>query len=135
MKNMQIYEPAMCCSTGLCGVGVDPELLRISTVLNTMEKNGIKVERYNLSSSPQEFIKNKAVNNIIKAEGVEILPVAVLDGEVIITGRYPTNEEFVKYLNIPMSFVGEQPKEVKVAVAEQGGCCCSGGDCSDGGCC
>lgn len=135
MKNMQIYEPAMCCSTGLCGVGVDPELLRISTVLNTMEKNGIKVERYNLSNSPQEFIKNKAVNNIIKAEGVESLPVAVLDGEIIITGRYPTNEEFVNHLNIPMSFVGEQPKELKVAVTEQGGCCCSGGECSDGGCC
>ena len=129
MKSMQIYEPAMCCSTGLCGVGVDPELLRISTVLNTMEKNGIKVERYNLSNSPQEFIKNKAVNNIIKTEGVEILPLAVLDGEIIITKRYPTNEEFVKCLNVPMSFVGEQPKEVKAAVAGQGGCCCEGGDC------
>jgi hypothetical protein len=135
MKNMQIYEPAMCCSTGLCGVGVDPELLRISTVLNTMEKNGIKVERYNLSNSPQEFIKNKAVNNIIKTEGVEILPLAILDGEIIITGRYPTNEEFVKHLDIPMSFIGEQPKDVNAAEAEQGGCCCPGGDCSDGGCC
>lgn len=38
MKTMQIFEPAMCCSTGLCGVGVDPELLRISTVLDTLKK-------------------------------------------------------------------------------------------------
>ena len=129
MKSMQIYEPAMCCSTGLCGVGVDPELLRISTVLNTMEKNGIKVERYNLSNSPQEFIKNKEVNNIIKTEGVEILPLAVLDGEIIITKRYPTNEEFVTYLNVPISYVGEQPKEVKAAESGQGGCCCDGGNC------
>jgi hypothetical protein len=135
MKNMQIYEPAMCCSTGLCGVGVDPELLRISTVLNTIEKNGIKVERYNLSNAPQEFIKNKAVNNTMKEEGIEALPLTVLDGEIIIKGRYPSNEEFVKYLDIPMNFVGEKPKEVKSAEAEQGGCCCSGGDCSDGGCC
>lgn len=135
MKSMQIYESAMCCSTGLCGVGVDPELLRISTVLSTMEKNGIKVERYNLSNSPQEFIKNKAVNNVIKTDGVEILPLAVLDGEIIITGRYPTNEEFVKYLNIPMSFVGELPKEVKAAETQQDSCCCAGGDCSDSGCC
>lgn len=51
MKKMQIYEPAMCCSTGLCGVGVDQELLRISTVLNSMEKNGVMVERFNLSSA------------------------------------------------------------------------------------
>ncbi|MHB8130427.1 MAG: arsenic metallochaperone ArsD family protein, partial [Mobilitalea sp.] len=61
MKKMQIFEPAMCCSTGLCGVGVDPELLRISTVLNSMEKNGVTVERFNLSSAPQEFIMNKVV--------------------------------------------------------------------------
>ena len=39
MKRMQIFEPAMCCSTGLCGVGVDPELLRVSAVLNTLRKN------------------------------------------------------------------------------------------------
>lgn len=135
MKSMKIFEPAMCCSTGLCGVGVDPELLRISTVLNTMEKNGIKVERYNLSNSPDEFIKSTVVNNIIKTEGVEILPLAVLDGEIVITGRYPTNDEFIKYLDIPSSYLGEQPKEIKAAESLQGGCCCEGGDCSDGGCC
>lgn len=132
---MQIFEPAMCCSTGLCGVGVDPELLRISTVLNTMEKNGVKVERYNLSNSPQEFIKNEAVNNLLKIQGVEVLPLVVLDGEIIITGRYPNNEEFVKHLDIPMSFVGEEPMKTKTAEAQNDGCCCAGGDCSDGGCC
>lgn len=41
MKNIAIYEPAMCCSTGLCGVGVDPELLRISTVSNNLKKAGV----------------------------------------------------------------------------------------------
>jgi hypothetical protein len=125
----------MCCSTGLCGVGVDPELLRISTVLNTMEKNGVKVERFNLTSAPQEFIKNNAVNNIIKTEGVEALPLAVLDDEIIMTGRYPTNEEFVELLNIPVSFVGESLNEENVDEEQQGGCCCSEADCSSGSCC
>lgn len=46
MKNIEIFEPAMCCSTGLCGVSVDPELLRISTVLNTLKERGIEVKRY-----------------------------------------------------------------------------------------
>ncbi len=135
MNSMQIYEPAMCCSTGLCGVGVDPELLRISTVLNTMEKNGVKVDRYNLSNSPQEFIKNKTVNNAIKEQGAEILPLAVLDGEIIITGRYPKNEEFIELLNIPSSFVGEQSQEPNTSGDECGGCCCSDETCSEGSCC
>ena len=129
MKKMQIFEPAMCCSTGLCGVGVDPELLRISTVLNSMEKNGVTVERFNLSSAPQEFIINKVVNNFIKANGVDGLPITVLDGEIIINSRYPKNEEFVKLLNIPMSFIGEQPKVAKATITKKGGCCCEGGGC------
>lgn len=37
MKKMSIYEPALCCETGLCGVNVDPELLRITTVLNNLK--------------------------------------------------------------------------------------------------
>jgi hypothetical protein len=135
MKKMQIFEPAMCCSTGLCGVGVDPELLRISTVLNTMEKNDVMVTRFNLTKSPQEFITNKTVNTFIKENGVDGLPIIVLDGEIVITGRYPTNEEFVKLLNIPRSYVSEQPKVAKATITKSGGCGCSGGDCSDGSCC
>lgn len=107
MKKMQIFEPSMCCPTGLCGVSADPELLRISTVLNTLEKNGIKVERYNLTNSPGAFITNKVVNNYIKAKGVDALPITVLDGEIIISRRYPKNEEFVNLLNIPKSFIGK----------------------------
>lgn len=45
MKKLAIYEPAMCCDTGICGVSVDPELLRISAVINNLKKNGIAVER------------------------------------------------------------------------------------------
>ena len=48
MKKMFIYEPAMCCPTGLCGVSVDPELLRLSTVISSLQKNGIEIKRYSL---------------------------------------------------------------------------------------
>ncbi len=131
MEKMQIFEPAMCCSTGLCGVGVDPELLRISTVLNTLKKNGVNVERFNLSNSPQEFVNNNTVNHFINTKGVDGLPVTVLDGEIVITGRYPTNEEFVKFLGIPVNLLGDQPKTIKVKVTPKrsGGCGCSGGKC------
>lgn len=124
MKKIYIYEPAMCCSTGLCGVGVDPELLRISTLINTLKKNGIEVLRFNLSNSPQEFITNKAVNEFINKNGVDQLPVTVLDGEIVITGRYPTNDEFADLINISI----EQPEAVNTP-KWSGGCGCSGGCC------
>ena len=66
MKTMKIFEPAMCCPTGLCGVGVDPELLRISTVLNTLKENGVEVQRYNLTSAPMEFVNHKAVADFLQ---------------------------------------------------------------------
>lgn len=115
MKEMSIYEPAMCCSTGLCGVWVDPELLRISTVLDALKESGIEVQRFNLSNSPQEFENNKAVSEFLNNKGVEKLPVTLIDGEIVIIGRYPSNEEFIKLLNIPRSSLGERPKNIDAA--------------------
>lgn len=104
MKKIQIFEPAMCCSTGLCGVSINQELLRISTVINTLNKKGIKVERYNLNSAPIEFINNQVISQFIRDKGVEHLPIILLDGEIVISGRYPSNEEFCTMLELPEQF-------------------------------
>ena len=122
MKKMEIFEPAMCCETGLCGVGVDSELLRISTLLSTLKKNGIEVKRYNLNSFPQEFVTNKVINDLIMTDGVDSLPATVVDGEIVLTKRYPTNQEIGGYLGIMI--VDTAAKE------ETDGCCCG-----EDGCC
>ena len=106
MKTMKIYEPAMCCATGLCGVGVDPELLRISTVLNTLKQNGVEVRRFNLNSAPGEFVKNKTVTGYLRKFGPDKLPVTLVDGVVAIAGRYPTNREFTSWLELSDDVLG-----------------------------
>lgn len=121
MKTMFIYEPAMCCDSGLCGVGVDPELLRISTVLGALKKNGIEIKRFNLTSSPQEFVKNTEINALMMEEGVEILPVTVLDGRIVKTAKYPTNDELATMLGIPANTLGQK--------RSQGGCGCGSSGC------
>lgn len=106
MKKMKIYEPAMCCDTGICGVGIDPELIRMSSVLDTLKKSGIKVERFNLSNAPMEFMTNKIVNDLINEEnGLDKLPCTVLEDEIVMTGRYPTNEEIAEFLDLPVSTI------------------------------
>ncbi len=131
MKKMKIFEPAMCCETGLCGVGVNPELLRISTVLNTLKSNGIAVDRYNLNNAPMEFVNDKVINAYINAHGPEGLPVVTVDDEIVITGRYPANEEFTSLLNLPEGMLAEQRRPVKAKVIRKksGGCGCKGGCC------
>lgn len=104
MKKMVIFDPAMCCSTGVCGPSVDENLLRVSTLLNRLEKKGIKVERYNLSSEPKAFIDNKIINNMLVDEGVDVLPITMIEGRVVKTKEYPTNEEFVTFLEIPEEY-------------------------------
>lgn len=105
MKKMKIYDPAMCCSTGVCGPSVDKNLLRVSTVLNRLEKKGIKVDRFNLSSEPQDFIDNKLVNDLLVSEGVDILPITIVDGEIVKTKGYPTNDEFIEFLEISSEYL------------------------------
>lgn len=125
MKKLCIYEPALCCETGLCGVNVDPELLRISTVLNTLKSKNVTVERYNLNTSPMEFVKNMAVNLYVNEKGIDALPVVTLDGEIVISGRYPTNEEIINLLDLPAQMLLPDLSNASK------GCCCSG----DTGCC
>jgi hypothetical protein len=129
MKTMQIFEPAMCCPTGICGVSIDQELLRISTVLNSLKSKNIVVDRFNLSNSPQEFIKNEAVNNFVKEKGMDGLPLTVVDGEIVISGRYPTNDEFVKYLDIPSNMFRNRPTRLNATARKSSICDCSGGNC------
>lgn len=42
MRKIEIFEPVMCCSTGVCGPGVDKELLRVATFINQLEGEGKK---------------------------------------------------------------------------------------------
>jgi hypothetical protein len=123
MTRMKIYEPAMCCSTGLCGVGVDPELLRISTAINNLGKNGIMIERYNLSNAPQAFINNKEVNEFINKNGTNGLPITVLDDRIIIEGRYPTNEEISSLLGVPMTVFNINTSKSNNSCCGGSGCC------------
>jgi hypothetical protein len=105
MKKMIIFEPAMCCSTGICGPGVDPDLLRVSTVINNINKKAVIIERYNLTNNPQIFVDNSIINKLLNSDGVEILPVTIVDSKIVKTKTYPTNEEFCKLLDIPEEYL------------------------------
>ena len=100
MNKLEIFDPSLCCSTGVCGPSVDPELLRIATIISNLKEKGIEIKRHNLSSEPQDFIKNKTISDILEEEGAEILPVTLLNGEIVKTGEYPTDKEFSKWLGV-----------------------------------
>jgi hypothetical protein len=128
MKKMIIFDPAMCCSTGVCGPSVNKELLRVATVLNSLKNKGILIERYNLANNPQIFVDNKIINEILNTKGVENLPVTMVDGVVVKEGSYPTNEELCTLLEIPTSYLTVEIKKGNIKKSN-GGCGCKGGCC------
>lgn len=93
MKTIQVYDPPMCCSTGICGPSVDTDLVNFAALLSQLGRHDIKIERYNLGQQPMAFAQHPAVKEALQNEGTEVLPLIFLDGEVYMKGRYPNREE------------------------------------------
>jgi hypothetical protein len=93
MKTIQVYDPPMCCSTGLCGNEIDPSLVSFAALLTQMSQKGVKVERYNLGQQPMAFVQNPEVKALLDKEGVSALPLIFVDGKVHLKGRYLTDME------------------------------------------
>lgn len=100
MKTIKIYDPALCCPTGLCGVNIDPELMRIAVVVETLKQKGIIVERFNLRDHPQVYVTTKVVNDCLMAEGADVFPIITVDGEIVIKKAYPSNKQIAEWLDI-----------------------------------
>jgi hypothetical protein len=96
---VEVYDPAMCCPTGLCGPGVDPALLQVARDLRWLEASGVTVHRFGLVQEPQRFAGNPRISGLLQAFGDAALPAAMVNDAIISHGRYPTREEFVLALS------------------------------------
>ncbi|MFA6839136.1 MAG: arsenite efflux transporter metallochaperone ArsD [Dysgonamonadaceae bacterium] len=105
MKTIEIFDPAMCCSTGLCGPTINPKLMRLAASIETLKRNGISIKRHNLSTEPQDFVSNTIVNNYLQEHGAEALPITLLDGEIAVTKDYPTTKQLSEWTGFPLDFV------------------------------
>ena len=121
-RRIELYEPAMCCQTGVCGPSVDQQLIDVREDLRWAQSEGAEVSRHNLSSDPDAFVANKKVTGLMAAFGEDALPVLVIDGEIAIHGRYPSREELGGLLQTEVEPLVELPQS-------PGGCGCGPGGC------
>ena len=91
MPKIEVFDPAMCCSTGVCGPKVDPNLARFASDLEALKRAGATVTRYNLSQQPGAFIENETVATAMREKG-ECLPLILVDGRIVAEKTYPTRE-------------------------------------------
>lgn len=110
MKRVEVFDPPMCCSTGVCGPKIDPALVKFAADLHWLANQRIAVERYNLAQQPQAFAANALVRSTLHEHGNDCLPLILLDGSIISEGRYPTREELAR-------LAGVQPDEAPEATS------------------
>jgi hypothetical protein len=116
MKILEVFDPAMCCSTGVCGVDIDPALAQFAADLKWVGENGVTVKRHNLGQEPQAFAVNPAVVKEMEA-GMDRLPILLVDGHIVSTGMYPSRQQLAQKLGIALTTA------VKPHIKINSGCC------------
>ncbi|MFG0289519.1 MAG: arsenite efflux transporter metallochaperone ArsD [Rhodopirellula sp. JB044] len=97
MSHVQIYDRAMCCSTGVCGPQVDPVLPRFAADLDWLKSQGHNVERFNLAQDALQFAQNERVKQMLSEEGVECLPLIIVDNTLVSRNEYPSRENIAMW--------------------------------------
>ena len=87
--NLEVFDPPMCCSSGVCGPEVNPAWVRFSADLQALEKQGVTVMRYNLAQEPMAFARNATVRETLRTEE-GCLPLILLDGKIVSMRAYPS---------------------------------------------
>jgi len=118
MTTIQIYDPALCCSTGVCGTDVDQQLVDFSADVDWAKQNGAQIERFNLAQQPIAFAENAVVKAFLERSGAEALPLILVDGDIALAGRYPNRAELARWTDLAPE-----------AGAKNASPCCGGSKC------
>lgn len=98
---IEVFDPAMCCSTGVCGPSVDPALPQFAADLEWLKAKGVAVERYNLAQQVAAFAANPLVKRALNSKGTKCLPIVLVDGEIKSEGSYPKREQLADFVSMP----------------------------------
>ncbi len=101
MNTVEIYDPALCCSTGVCGPTPDSDLTAFASTLENIKGRGVQVTRHNLAQEPLAFVQNAEVKAILEKDTDSALPLTFINGSLYFRGTYPTAEQLEKVLNLP----------------------------------
>jgi SAM-dependent methyltransferase len=132
MHVVRVYEPALCCNTGVCGEDVDQALVTFTADLTALAEQGADISRHNLANDPMAFANDQNVRAFLEVAGSEGLPLTTVDGVTVLTGTYPTREQLARFAGIdatPIAPVGVTL--LQVADEDTGSSC----GCGPSGCC
>ena len=89
-----ILDPALCCSTGVCGTEVDDALVQTSINVKWLKSLGHEVHRHNISNDAASFKQYPIAIDKLQRDGVGSLPYILVNDHFALTGRYPDKAEW-----------------------------------------
>ncbi len=136
MAKVEVFDPAMCCPTGVCGPAVDPALVRFAADLDWLVSQKVEVARHGLSQDPGAFVRNSVVAAAIR-ERNDALPLVLVDGKIVAQGSYPDRLALARAVGVEATGASDiassaqsccGPSDVPVTLGKGSGaskkCCC-----------
>ncbi len=105
MTELTLYEEAMCCSTGVCGPDPDEELVEVSATLDQLEADfeDVDVSRANMQHNIDQFLETQPISDLVEEHGPSILPITVIDDEIVAKSEYLSYDELAAALETATS--------------------------------
>ena len=125
MTHIEVFDPPMCCSSGVCGPSVDPTLAAFAADVAWLTAQGVTVVRHNLSQDPQPFVSNTRVLDRMQREGNSCLPIVLVNGEELGHGAYPRREELARAAGLVAGASQTKPR-IRLSTDK---CCTPGSGC------
>jgi len=122
MKSIQVFDQSiMCCNSGGCGGEVNQQLIDFAADVDWAKQNGAQIERFDLTQQPIAFANNRIVKDYLERSGKDVLPLILVNGELILAGRYPNRFELANLAEIAQPIAEIKPIDG----------CCDGGKCCE----
>jgi hypothetical protein len=110
MAHLDVFDPPMCCSTGVCGPSVDPLLAAFAADVDWLVSEGVTVNRFNLAQDPQAFVAHPLVRDLLNREGDACLPLLVMNGDIVAKGAYPRRQQLAQLTGLVVSASATKPR-------------------------
>jgi hypothetical protein len=133
---IRVYEPALCCNTGVCGPDLDQNLVDFTADLDHLTQRGADIARHNLASDPQAFAHDEIVRTFLGVAGSEGLPLTSVNGVTVMTGIYPSRAQLLRFAGLSEEPVVVPDGVTSLALADSANAADSEGcGCGSTGCC
>jgi arsenite-transporting ATPase len=97
----------------VCGPDLDQALVSFTADLDHLRGLGVDIARHNLANDPGAFVAEPVVRGFLEVVGSDGLPLVVVDGVTVATGRYPSRQELLRYAGrVPDGASGSGPVQV-----------------------